>query len=76
MRRVVKDKILNGYKNLSLAIVEQAANDYKAIKKEMYSAKENKLQIEEVMDFFNSEWFEFLCDVDREVFIKKLEKVC
>lgn len=72
----MKDKILNGYKNLSLAIVEQAANDYKAIKKEMYSAKENKLQIEEVMDFFNSEWFEFLCDVDREVFIKKLEKVC
>lgn len=69
-------KQIEAYKKLALAIVEQAANDYKAIRKEMYSAKENKLQIEEVMDFFNSEWFEFLCDVDREVFIKKLEKVC
>lgn len=67
---------MEAYKKLAFAIVEQAASDYKAIKKEMYSAKENKLQIEEVMDFFNSEWFEFLCDIDREVFVKKLEKVC
>lgn len=72
----MKDKILNGYKNLSLAIVEQSIKDYMAVEKGMYIAKENKLDLDEIVDFFYSEWFEFLCDVDREVFIKKLEKVC
>lgn len=72
----MKDKILNGYKNLSLAIVEQSIKDYMAIEKERVYAKEDNLDLDEIVDFFYSEWFELLVDIDRDVFLDKLEKVC
>lgn len=72
----MKDKILNGYKNLSLAIVEQSIKDYMAIERGRVYAKEDKLDLDEIVDFFYSEWFELLVDIDRDVFLDKLEKVC
>lgn len=72
----MKDKILNGYKNLSLAIVEQSIRDYMAVEKGMYIAKENKLDLDEIVDFFYSEWFELLVDIDRDVFLDRLERAC
>lgn len=72
----MKDKILNGYKNLSLAIVEQSIKDYIAVEKGMYSAKENNLDLDEIVDFFYSEWFELLVDIDRDVFLDRLERAC
>lgn len=67
---------MEAYKNLSLAIVEQSIKDYMAVEKGMCSAKENKLDLDEIVDFFYSEWFELLVDIDRDVFLDKLEKVC
>lgn len=67
---------MEAYKNLSLAIVEQSIKDYMAVEKGMYIAKVNKLDLDEIVDFFYSEWFELLVDIDRDVFLDKLERVC
>lgn len=69
-------KQMEAYKNLSLAIVEQSIKDYMAIERGMYSAKENKLDLDEIVDFFYSEWFELLVDIDRDVFLDRLERTC
>lgn len=67
---------MEAYKNLSLAIVEQSIKDYMAIERGRIYAKEDKLDLDEIVDFFYSEWFELLVDIDRDVFLDKLEKVC
>lgn len=67
---------MEAYKNLSLAIVEQSIKDYMAIERGRVYAKEDKLDLDEIVDFFYSEWFELLVDIDRDVFLDKLEKVC
>lgn len=72
----MKDKILNGYKNLSLAIVEQSIKDYMAVDRGMIYAKDNRLDLDEIVDFFYSEWFELLVDIDRDVFLDRLERAC
>ena len=72
----MKDKILNGYKNLSLAIVEQSIKDYMVIERGRVYAKEDKLDLDEIVDFFYSEWFELLVDIDRDVFLDRLERAC
>ena len=72
----MKDKILNGYKKLSLAIFEQSIKDYMAIERGRVYAKEDKLDLDEIVDFFYSEWFELLVDIDRDVFLDRLERAC
>lgn len=69
-------KQMEAYKNLSLAIVEQSIKDYMAVEKEMCIAKVNKLDLDEIVDFFYSEWFELLVDIDRDVFLDRLERAC
>ncbi len=72
----MRDKILNGYKNLSLAIIQQSIRDYMAVDRGMIYAKDNRLDLDEIVDFFYSEWFEFLVDIDRDVFLDRLERAC
>ena len=67
---------MEAYKNLSLAIVEQSIKDYMAIERGRVYAKEDNLDLDEIVDFFYSEWFELLVDIDRDVFLDKLERVC
>ena len=67
---------MEAYKKLALAIVEQSIKDYMAVEKGMYIAKENKLDLDEIVDFFYSEWFELLIDIDRDVFLDRLERAC
>lgn len=67
---------MEAYKNLSLAIVEQSIKDYMAVEKGMYIAKKNRLDLDEIVDFFYSEWFELLIDIDRDVFLDRLERAC
>lgn len=72
----MRDKILNGYKNLSLAIIQQSIRDYMAVDRGMIYAKDNRLDLDEIVDFFYSEWFELLVDIDRDVFLDRLERAC
>ena len=56
------------YKKLAMAIVERAIIDYRiAIKNKNYIAKKA------LHNFFTSDWFVLLCDLDGEVLMKRLE---
>ena len=56
------------HKNLALAIVERAVFDYRiAVRNKDYTAKR------ELCKFFTSDWFAFLCDLDGEVLMLRLE---
>lgn len=55
------------YKNLAMAIVKQAADDYKKAIKMLQlnpNNKEFKSSKREIEHFFNSAWFDTLCDLD------------
>lgn len=67
---------MEAYKNLSLAIIEQSIKDYMAIERGRVYAEEDKLDLDEIVDFFYSEWFELLVDIDRDVFLDRLERAC
>lgn len=68
----MKGNILQAYKDLAIGIVEQAIRDYKSIKNNGYEARINSLDIQEVLDFFNSQWFGVLCDINSDDLVKKL----
>ena len=56
------------HKNLAMAIVERAVIDYRiAVRSKDYTAKR------ELRKFFTSDWFAFLCDLDGEVLMLRLE---
>lgn len=70
----MKENILQAYKDLAIGIVEQAIRDYKSIKNNGYEARINSLDIQEVLEFFNSQWFGVLCDINGDDLVKKLNE--
>ena len=65
------------YENLANAIVKQAARDYmtalKRLKKNPYDRKKRK-EVRELEEFFHSDWYELLTDVDADYLIRKLRE--
>jgi hypothetical protein len=66
-----------GYTDLANAIVEQAVKDYiralKILKKRPWS-ESAKITIHEVEQFFRSDWYLQLTDLDPETLIQKLNE--
>ena len=69
---------MNGFQELANAIIEQAAKDYRAAQRirrrhpDNYSAHKTVLEVEQ---FFRSQWFHFLTNVDPEYLIEELSRV-
>ena len=63
---------INGYEELAMAIIRQAAEDYIS---EVNSMFPNPEEIKKLEDFFKSEWFDVLSlDLDKELFMEMLKK--
>ncbi|MBR6029416.1 MAG: hypothetical protein IKP40_10025 [Clostridia bacterium] len=68
---------MEGYQGLANAIVEQAAKDYvSALRflKKHPGAKGALKEALEIEDFFHSEWYALLTDVDPDYLIKRLRE--
>ena len=68
---------MNGFQELANAIIEQAAKDYRAAQRiqrrhpDNYSAHKTVLEVEQ---FFRSDWFAVLSDIDGEVLLRMLKE--
>ena len=63
------------YKELSCAIVKQAAEDYLEAKKQFYLGDRSaSYKIASIRRFFRSEWYSILCSIDGEYMIKALDE--
>ena len=62
----------DNYKDLALAIVEKASEDYIA---ELTCKYPNKGKIQELEEFFMGNWFTVLCwEIDGEDYMKKIRE--
>ena len=72
----VEDPIDQCYEDLANAILVQACKDYKS-KYARYLKKPDEINEDDLIfakQFFSSEWFEVLCDLDGEELVKKIER--
>ena len=68
---------MDPYENLANAIVLQAVKDWRAARKKLKKRPKNeeaKLMVKDCEDFFRSDWFTALTDVDGEVLLRKLQE--
>ena len=76
MKKRVNDG-LDPYQALANAVVQNAAEDYRAALKRLDKDPENviaKAEVQELKRFFRSQWYEVLTEVDGEYLINMLEK--
>jgi hypothetical protein len=76
MKKRVNDG-LDPYQALANAVVQNAAEDYRAVLKRLNKDPENviaKAEVQELKRFFRSQWYEVLTEVDGEYLINMLEK--
>jgi hypothetical protein len=71
-------KQISGYQELANAIIVQACEDYRILSskdlvfsKSLYDPRCSKKEIEQ---FFKSQWFMILTDLDPQVILKKLKE--
>lgn len=57
---------MDPYENLANAIILRAVEDYRLT--------DNEKELEEIEDFFHSDWFATLTRLDPDLLIKKLRK--
>ena len=65
------------YNILVNAIIVQAVDDYRRCQKKLKKKPEDvkaRHEIDKIEEFFRSEWFEFLSDIDPEKIIKRLKE--
>ena len=68
---------LDPYQALANAVVQNAAEEYRAALKRLNKDPENviaKAEVQELKRFFRSQWYEVLTEVDGEYLIGMLEK--
>lgn len=68
---------LDPYQELANAIVVMAAKDYRhalRIQHRNSDSQAARIKIDEIEQFFRSEWYRLLTDVDGEMLIKKLRE--
>lgn len=82
LNRKIRDKYDDStidacYESLCLAIIEQAVRDYKkALKAEMKCGDQNaRRAIRELENFFRSEWFAQLSNLDGRLLIKNVREI-
>ena len=66
-----------GYKDLASAIIEQAVMDLRAARRKLPWCKDPQKTMETIMEieeFFRSDWFRVLTDVDPEYLLRKLKE--
>ncbi len=63
----------DGYERLASAIVVQAAKDYRSVARGKRT-KAKTAEVKEIEEFFLSDWFMTLTDVDGGVILKKLQE--
>ena len=71
------ENILKSYDFLAHAIIEQAALDYLELKRQIDQYPRTvwlKRDLKRIQDFFTSDWFTILSDMDGEALIKQLDK--
>ena len=61
--------MFDGYEELANAIIAQAGKDYK-----IALLMDNRKMKRECEEFFRSQWYEFLTDVDGEYLIEQIRK--
>lgn len=69
--------ILKSYDKLANAIIEQAVVDYLDLKRQIYDYPRLvylKRELKRIKDFFRSDWFSVLSDMDGEAVIEQLDK--
>ena len=67
----------NLYAGIANAIILQAVKDYRDVNKKLLRGKINeeaRITKTEVLDFFRSEWFCVLTELDPEVLIQRLDE--
>ena len=68
---------MDPYQALANSIIIQAAKDYRKARKKLKKRPKNeeaKLMVKDCEDFFRSEWFTALTDVDGGMLLKKLQE--
>jgi hypothetical protein len=67
----------NPYTGLANAIILQAVKDYRVALKKLSRGRANKdaeIKKQEVLNFFRSDWFGVLTEIDPEMLIRKLDE--
>ena len=68
---------MNGYEALANAIIEQAAKDYRAARERLFEEPSNqkaRRALQDIEEFFGSEWYRTLTTVDGNKILKKLKE--
>lgn len=65
------------YTGLANAIILQAVKDYRVVLKKLSRGRANKdaeIKKQEILNFFRSDWFGVLTEIDPEMLIRKLDE--
>ena len=65
------------YTGLANAIILQAVKDYRVAIKKLSRGRVNKdaeIKKQEILNFFRSDWFGVLTEIDPEIMIRKLDE--
>lgn len=65
------------YTGLANAIILQAVKDYRDVLKRLSRGRANKdaeIKKQEILNFFRSDWFGVLTEIDPEMLIRKLDE--
>ncbi|MBQ6215227.1 MAG: hypothetical protein IJJ67_07400 [Oscillospiraceae bacterium] len=65
------------YTELSISIILQAVTDYRTLlksRRKRYKRKDTEENIKDLEEFFRSDWFKTLTDLDGEMLIKRLKE--
>ena len=67
---------LQGIDGLAKAIVLQACNDYMVVRKGRKIVIDGeKINLDELLDFFHSRWYELLTDIPARTMLRQLDKI-
>ncbi len=81
MKLRTDELLLHGIDGLAKAIVIQACNDYilakkgRKISKIVVEGKKVEINLDELLDFFHSDWYALLTDIPAEMLLKQLDKI-
>lgn len=68
--------VLEAYEDLAIAIIELAADDYRCAKAKLKRKPANESafqEVENIRQFFKSEWFHVLTNVDPVMILERLD---
>jgi len=78
MKLRTDELLLHGIDGLAKAIVIQACNDYLLAKKGRkieVDGRKAESNLDELLDFFHSDWYALLTNIPAEMLLKQLDKI-